>query len=131
MNRVFVVLDKNFGLNLATLAKEGSVWIIDTPTNKVAAQQIWKGNADQPQSYVTTFIASDNLSPEDIFVDEMKDIDLHHGKHSVDPPYTTLDVIGIPLTENVQRELAAYGFDQFEGTVHGFRATRSLSAARS
>jgi hypothetical protein len=51
-------------------------------------------------------------------------IDLHHGKHSSNPPYPVLDVIGCPLTKAVKSAMAGLGFTRFEKMVEGFRASR-------
>jgi hypothetical protein len=125
--RVFVVLDRDYGRRLAALAQAGPVWIADTPANRAVAQQIWA--ADPNRSYldgVTTFKFAEGNSPEDVLVSELDTIDDHHGTYSANPPYTMIEVIGAQITRKLKDAFAEFGFDQFEPTPQGFRATRSL-----
>ena len=125
--RVFVVVDRDYGQCLAELAQTDPVWIVDTPANRTAAQQIW--TADPNRSHlkgVTTFKFIEGSSPEDIIINELDTIDLHHGTYSANPPYTIIEVIGTGISDKVKDALAEFGFDQFELTPHGFRAIRPL-----
>jgi len=125
--RVFVVVDRDFGQHLTALAEMGPVWIADTPVNKCVAQKIW---AAYPRSGhlegVTTFNVPDGTSSEDILINELGTIDLHHGTYSANPPYTVLEVIGTSITARLKAELGEYGFDHFQETARGFRATRPI-----
>jgi hypothetical protein len=47
-------------------------------------------------------------------------IDLPHGSHSANPPYTILEVLGEPLRDRVIAELSQYGFDEFHSSVQVF-----------
>jgi hypothetical protein len=60
------------------------------------------------------------LSFEDVFKSLLDQIDLHHGIHSSEPPYTVLKVVAASPTEKVRTELAAYGSNEFTLTVMGF-----------
>jgi hypothetical protein len=125
--RVLVVVDRDYGQRLAELAQSGPVWILDTPANRTAAQQIWA--ADPNRSHlkgVTTFKFREESSSEDILINELDTIDLHHGTHSASPPYTVLDVIGTAVTARLKAELAQFGFDDFQETPQGFRAVRPM-----
>lgn len=125
--RVFVVLDREYGQRLAELAETGPVWIVDTPENRTVAQQI--GAAQPKRSHlecITTFKFPDGRSSEDILINELDTIDLHHGLYSANPPYTVIEVIGTGVSEKVRNSLAEFGFDQFEPMPHGFRAIRPL-----
>ena len=125
--RVFVVLDRNYGERLDPLAQNGPVWIVDTDANRVVAQHIW---ADAPNRShlegVTTFKFLEDSSPEDILVNELAQIDLHHGVHSANPPYTVIEVIGAGISDKVKESLSEFGFNHFETIPEGFRATRPL-----
>jgi hypothetical protein len=78
--RVFVVLDREYGQSLAELAEMGPVWIVDTPENRSVAQQIWSSHPSRSHlDGVTTFKFPDGTSSEDILIDELDTIDLHHG----------------------------------------------------
>lgn len=126
-HRVFVVLDREYGERLAELVKTGPVWILDTPENRSVAQQIWAARPNPGHlEGVTTFKFPHDSSSEDILINELDTIDLHHGSYSANPPYTVIEVIGTAISERVRASLAEFGFDQFEATPHGFRAIRPL-----
>jgi hypothetical protein len=125
--RVFVVVDRHYGQRLTELARSGPVWIMDTPANRTVAQQIW--TADPNRSHlegVTTFKSPEGSSSEDILINELDTIDLHHGTYSTNPPYTVLDVIGTAITARLRAELAQFDFDEFQETAQGFRAVRPI-----
>lgn len=125
--RVFVVLDRNYGERVSDLTQAGPVWIVDTPLNRAAAQRFW---ADNPNSFdldgVTTFKFGEDSSPEDVLIDEVDTIDLHHGVHSANPPYTVIEAIGASISEKLKSKLSQFGFNQFEITSQGFRAVRPM-----
>jgi hypothetical protein len=75
---------------------------------------------------VTVFKAAEDRSPEQILIDEMATIDLHHGVYSAIPPYTAIRVVGSTLTQQGRQVLATFGFDSFTLTDEGFRAVRPL-----
>jgi hypothetical protein len=130
--RVFVVVDRDYGQRLSELAQTGPVWIVDTAVNRTVAQQIWA--ADPNRSHlkgVTTFKVPEDSSSEDILINELDTIDLHHGTYSANPPYTVLDVIGAAITARVKAELAQLGFDEFQETPQGFRAVRPIPTDRT
>jgi hypothetical protein len=125
--RVIVVLDREYGERLSQLVAQGPVWIIDTPTNRTVAQKIWA--ADPNRSHldgVTTFKTGSEPSSEDALICELETIDLHHGIHSANPPYTVIEVIGTSITDRLKGKLSQFGFDQFEATPEGFRTIRPL-----
>ena len=125
--RIFVVLDRNYGHRLDELACHGPVWIVDTPANRNVAQQIWTAapNRDHLEG-VTTFKFPADSSSEDILINELDTIDLHHGTYSANPPYTIIEVIGSDISDKAKEALAEFGFDHIEATPQGFRATRPL-----
>jgi hypothetical protein len=61
--------------------------ILDTPSNRAAAQNL---RAARPNSNhleeATTFKFEADSSPEDILINELETIDLHHGMYSAIPP---------------------------------------------
>jgi hypothetical protein len=125
--RVFIVLDREYGERLSGLAEKSPVWIIDTPNNRAVAQVIWSANPSRSHlDGVTTFKAGKDSSPEDALIQQLETIDLHHGVYSANPPYTVVEVIGTGITERAKAEFAEFGFDQFEPTPLGFRASRPL-----
>lgn len=125
--RVFVVVDRQYGERLSKLNAAGPVWVVDTPANRVVAQGIWTARPDLSHlKGITTFKFAEDSSSEDILLNEVGTIDEHHGAYSANPPYTIFEVIGTGISDKIKDELAKYGFDQFEPTPQGFRATRAL-----
>lgn len=127
---VSVVLDRAFGTRLSELLALGPVWIVDSPVNRAVAKDLWAQFPTRNQlDGVTTFKASETDSPEEMLIENLDVIDLHHGFHSADPPYTVLEVIGAAFTARIEVALAGFGFDSFPITSDGFRAIRPLAAA--
>jgi hypothetical protein len=123
--KVFVIVDRQFGEQLSLLAPGIPVWIVDTPTNKIVAQRLWKERPnDNSLTGITTFNDSESASPEDLVIWHLDVIDLHHGRNSADPPYTIIEVCGARLTDRIKAELSEYGFNEFEPGLSGFRAVR-------
>jgi hypothetical protein len=78
------------------------------------AQRLWKeAQSGDHLTGITTFNDLESSSPEDLLVSELDTIDLHHGSHSANPPYTILEVLGAPLSDRIKAELSQYGFDEF------------------
>jgi hypothetical protein len=101
------------------------VWIVDTPSNKAVAQRLWKEHPNESHlTGITTFDDTQSSSPDELLIGELDSIDLHHGVHSADPPYTQLEVLGTQLTDTAKRALAAYGFAEFHENSTGFTAIR-------
>ena len=125
-NRVFVVLDRDYGERLLELARSGPVWIVDTPQNRAVVQNLWAANPNRNHlEGVTTFKAGHDCSSEETLINELDTIDLHHGSYSADLPYTVLEVIGTPISERLKAELSHYGFNKFQPTGEGFRTLRT------
>jgi hypothetical protein len=57
-------------------------------------------------------------------------IELHHGSHSTDPPYTIIEVFGTQLTANAKNVLSEYGFNEFHVTSMGFTAAKQKEVPR-
>jgi hypothetical protein len=101
------------------------VWIVDTPTNKPVAQRFWNEHPDEDHlTGIATFNDLNSLSPEEMLQGHLDTIELHHGFHSADPPYTVVEVFGTQLTANAKNVLSEYGFNTFHITSTGFMASR-------
>jgi len=123
--KVYVVVDREFGEKLAELVRGVPVWIVDTPTNKPVAQRFWNERPDENHlTSITTFNDLNSLSPEEMLLGHLDTIELHHGSHSADPPYTVIEVFGTQLTANAKSVLSEYGFNAFHITSTGFTASR-------
>ena len=66
----------------------------------------------------TTFTASEATHPEDLVLDYLDTIDLHH------PAWEQLCIIGTPLTEAIQEAIQTYGNVRFHLDDQGFTAER-------
>ena len=123
---VSIVLDRSYGKLLRDLLNAGPVWAVDSPANRDCAEQLWaKFPARDHLDGVTVLKAAEDRSPEQILIDEIATIDLHHGVHSANPPYTAIRVVGSTLTQQGREVLATFGFDSFTLTDEGFRAVRT------
>jgi hypothetical protein len=129
LNKVALVLDPNFGQRLEPLAIHSHVWIIDTPANRIIAEKYWQDNPEHKLGMgITTFQVNDNETMEEACLRILDAIDLHHGEYSSDPPYSALEVIGLPISEQIKSALEGIGFEAFEHTAEGFRTTRRKDA---
>ncbi|HSE15699.1 MAG TPA: hypothetical protein VLB46_01520 [Pyrinomonadaceae bacterium] len=125
INKVALVLDPDYGDKLRVLANMAHVWVVDTPPNRAVAAEYWSEHPTSgPESGITIFKVSDVDSRFENCVNIIETIDLHHGPYSSDPPYSVLEVIGLPLTDEAKAALEDLGFETFETTVEGFRAKR-------
>ncbi len=130
--KVYVIVDRQFGERLNELERGVPVWIVDTSDNKPVVRRLWESQAGESHlTGITSFVGSESSTPEELLLNEIYMIDLHHGIHSADPPYTALEVIGVDLTPRIKDGLAAYGFDEFQNNLVGFVARRQESAANS
>jgi hypothetical protein len=123
--RVFVVLDREYGIKLFELAPRGPVWIVDTPANRDAVKTVWATNPAENHLTGVTIFKSDAIG-EDVLIEQLNTIDLHHGHYSANPPYTQIEVMGVRFSERLRAELSDFGFDDFAETADGFRASRPL-----
>lgn len=125
--KVIVVVDREFGERLETLPRGIPIWIVDTSTSKPVARRLWR---ELPKgdhlTGITTFVASESARPEEIALSILDTVDLHHGPHSANPPYTMIEILGANLNDELRTELKEYGFSSFETLPEGFRATRPL-----
>ena len=89
---VAVVVDRDFGERLLTLAQRLHVWVCDTPINDAAGEKAWAAlppGAVWNEVGVTTFRVGENDSPEDMAICHVGDIDLHH------PAWSRIEVYGV------------------------------------
>jgi hypothetical protein len=125
--KVHVVVEREFGEELAKLSPGIPVWIVGTPLNRYVAQRLWKEHPQESHlTGITIFNDSESSSQEDLLVAELDTIDLHHGSQSANPPYTILEVVGTELTDRIKAELSQYGFDEFHPSSAGFCAVRPV-----
>jgi hypothetical protein len=124
--KVYVVVDRAFGPLLSALEPHTPVWIVNTPLNRATAERLWKEKPAESHLTGITVFNDAGCSAEELFISELETIDLHHGTHSADPPYTVLEVYGVALTAPIRAALGEYGFNQFRLGTNGFWASRPL-----
>ena len=125
INKVILVLDRDYDGELSSVATDSNVWLIESPANRERASSYRAlHETSTAESGVTTFQAAEDASASEICLNILGTIDLHHGGHSSDPPYSVLEVVGARLSPGVKTAIEELGFSKFELTVNGFRATR-------
>jgi hypothetical protein len=121
-HRVTVVVDPEFGTRLRDLLTEEAVWVVDSSTNAPVIHAIWHEQKTTTSTEVTSFKFDTDASPEDWLIYELSTIELHHGEYSHDPPWSVLNVVGVPWSDRIAGELAELGFTQHVDTPLGFEA---------
>lgn len=122
---VGLVLNLNYGEKIPVLANQFHVWVPDTPANQAVAERIWKEkNSFSETGGVTTFKVSPGCSAAETCIGILDTIEEHHNAYSQNPPYRILEIIGLELTE-LKNSFRKRGFNRFENTRHGFRASKS------
>lgn len=125
--KVYIVVDREFGERLSGLDPDVPVWVISSPANRAVAERLLKNyHHENHLTGITTFKDSESASTEDLLVSELDTIELHHGFHSANPPYTVLEIFGTPLSERIKAELSRYGFNEFHPQSEGFSAARPI-----
>jgi hypothetical protein len=127
-HRVAVVVDPEFGYALLRLASHVHVWIIDTLTNRAAAEIVWskEGGVPSLERGVTTFSKVATDAPDEIVASVLDSIELHHGEYSHSPPWSVLEVYGTTPTPSLSTALAEHWFTNISPTPGGFRAWRPV-----
>jgi hypothetical protein len=115
MTRLAFVLNPDFRDRLKQLAFRMPVWIVETPENRLAAQEAWHIAEDWPQIDVTVFSGMPVRREE--WRDRIATIDMH-------TMITTIEIIGGEMTLPARAALTELGFTKFEQTEEGFRAKR-------
>ena len=121
--KVTLVYDRNFGERLPSIASVSHVWIVDTPANRIFAEDYWRRRSDDDLTgTITTFKVPEGTTD---CPDILDTIDLHHGVLSSNPPYAVFEVIGLPLSPQLKSRIRKLGFTLFEPTADGFFARRA------
>jgi hypothetical protein len=124
---VALVVDSEYGARLDALSVAMPVWIADTPTNRAAAEALWR-RAPESISHIapgaiTTFRVRLSEPPSAWALSVLGEIDLHHGEYSQTPAYNALEVIGTEATSDLRKALEEYGLSEFKSRAGGFRAS--------
>lgn len=122
---VAIVVAPEYGDRVGALAARMPVWIADTPSNRAAAERLWRQYAARrARADVTTFVVDPDESPEQWCAGVIAAVDLHHGEWSHDPPYGAVEVHGATPNDAVRAALAEYGLTQITRELEGFRASK-------
>jgi hypothetical protein len=113
------------GTQLPELAERFHVWVVDTPSNRRAAEAIWAVGPGDRSHGVTTFKQSEAESTEASIVDLFPVIDEHHGLREDWAADIVLEVVGQPLTASIRAALQALGPFAIVERQDGFTATRT------
>ncbi|HEX8172393.1 MAG TPA: hypothetical protein VF824_17800 [Thermoanaerobaculia bacterium] len=117
MRSVAVVLDPDFGDRLDKLAFRLPVWVVDSPPNRIAAENAWRASLEWPHITVTIFRALPDHPTREHWAELLEMIALHE-------PYDAVEVVGAELTLPARSALLESGFTRFESSARGFRARK-------
>jgi hypothetical protein len=73
---------------------------------------------------ITLFKYAEADSSDQVCLDILETVDLHHGEYSHAPPWSEVEVYGAQLTPTLQSALVELGFSKFDVTTDGFVAVR-------
>ena len=104
--RVAIVFDREFAGRLGELAMRVPVWIVESNANRPAVAAAWNRASEWPHISVTVFRPPG---------------DLRLLLTQIGQPQR-VDVIGMPLTDEVREILTRAGFATITETSDGFRA---------
>jgi hypothetical protein len=128
---VALVVDLDFAEKLPVLAERIHVWICSSPENRASAERIWAKDSElKERCGVTTFKYSEDNSPEQIILDILPIVDMHHNEYSHEPTWKFLEVYGASITPDIESTLKEYGDGVFEVTDYGFIFKRDLSVPK-
>jgi hypothetical protein len=75
---------------------------------------------------VTTFKYDESADRSSWCTNILPTIEEHHGENGQPQPYSTIAVIGVTLTPDIQQEFEEFGFREFQVTAAGFEARRTI-----
>jgi hypothetical protein len=116
----------DFGARLEALAARVHAWVVDTEANRRFAELVWSRASTRPslERGVTVFEADLRAPPEEIAVEQLDAIELHHAAWSHDPR-SRLEVYGAQPAADLRTALARLGFLTIESNAEGFIASRT------
>jgi hypothetical protein len=117
---VWVVVDREFGVQLEDLPVHEEIWVVRSPANSAAAVRL-----RESRSGITTFAGDSDAVPDELLVGILGTIDMHYGGHSPARPCFKMKAHGARLTKIVEKALSEFGFDKIQSTPDGFVAEKS------
>lgn len=109
---VAIVFAPDFSERLPKLAFHTTVWLVETPENRAAAEVEWLRAVEWPHIAVTLFRA------EQPFRALLDQVALHHDVDAI-------EVIGTAPGDEARTALQNAGFQRIDETAEGFRARKS------
>ena len=124
-SKVLIVVDADFGERVADLPSGVPIWIVSSPANNSVVGRLREQRPHQTHlTGITTFRSSTTALAEDVLIEELTMIDLHHGPYSANQPYDEIEVFGVSATPRLRSKLTSFGFADLDLTDNGFRARR-------
>jgi hypothetical protein len=114
---IAIVVDPNFRF-LKDIAVEMPVWILETPSNRARAEELWKDVKAGTATFDITTFKSDPSDPIEAALDKIETIELHH------PDLTGIEIIGVFATPQLKTSLSAAGYEAFKTVGNRFRADK-------
>lgn len=116
--QVGLIVDSIPLADIYQIAAEMPVWLLESVLSSQALDDLRKKSAYT----VTTFSGQRGETGADIVSRILDELDEHHNDISQDPPYRSLHVFGVDLTEVHADSFRDLGFIRFEPRVRGFVA---------
>ena len=120
--RIALVFDSNYGEKIVSLAETIYVWAINSTLNLEAAKLFWKLYSSNSYVDAETERTVNEMNTEHgvTIFDSAFDGDLlatlweHHGDFAHNPPLSEILVIGLTLTDDVERTINDYDLSIIE-----------------
>ena len=127
-DKVWIVVDPQFGERLTELPVGQPVWITDSLANGPVIRRRWEQRpARSHLTGLTSFKHDEGGSPEDRLLNILGTVDLHHGAYSAKPPYSVVEVVGCVPSEAIRSALDELGFHVESSDWESFVAMRNTS----
>jgi hypothetical protein len=117
---VAIVFEPDYAIHLERLAFHTPVWLVDTPPNRAAAEDVLRSAAEWPHIAVTLFRSPAGQPTREDWRALLSELEIRERS------FEALEVIGTPKTNVAHASLVEAGFARFDQTASGgFRARRS------
>jgi len=122
---IALVVGSEFADRLSELAQRRHVWAEAVAPNDQVANRVWQNQARASASPwaapgITLFALRGGDRQADAINEVIDAIADHHGQHSQFPPWTSIEVLGLPRTSQLEDALREIGARQFQTTDDGF-----------
>jgi len=131
MANLIVVVDPDYATRLEITAQNAPLWVVATQQNRDAYERIWQSNPRVDHREKGAITSYKILNPEDRLcnlISIIPNLETHHGEIKDSefslPTGFVLEVIGLPLADNVAEALQEFGFTSFVRTAEGFQACK-------